>query len=122
MEYFGIFCGHLVNFPVIWYILWPFGMLVLKWEMLVYFVAIWSIFWSFGIFSGHLVYFVAIWYVGLEMGDVGIFCGHLVNFLVIWYIFWSFGIFCGHLVCCAKKNLATLPAYWREIVRSGHPA
>jgi hypothetical protein len=66
MEYFGIFCGHLVNFPVIWYILWPFGMLVLKWEMLVYFVAIWSIFWSFGIFSGHLVYFVATWYVVLR--------------------------------------------------------
>jgi hypothetical protein len=22
---FGTFCGHLVHFVVIWYILWPFG-------------------------------------------------------------------------------------------------
>jgi hypothetical protein len=24
MEDVGIFCGHLVNFTAIWYILWPF--------------------------------------------------------------------------------------------------
>jgi hypothetical protein len=36
MEDVGIFCGHLVNFSAIWYILWPFD--------------------KFGIFSGHLVY------------------------------------------------------------------
>jgi hypothetical protein len=38
--HFGIFCGHLV-----------------------YFVVIWDSLWSFGIFCGHLVYFVVIWYI-----------------------------------------------------------
>jgi hypothetical protein len=36
---FSIFCGHLVYFMVIWYILWPFGIF---YGYLVYFVAIWS--------------------------------------------------------------------------------
>jgi hypothetical protein len=36
---------------------------VLKWKMLVYFMAIWSIFRSFGIFCGHLVYFTVNWYI-----------------------------------------------------------
>jgi hypothetical protein len=31
--------------------------------MLVYFMVIWYILWSFGIFCGHLVYFMAIWYI-----------------------------------------------------------
>jgi hypothetical protein len=35
---FGIFCGHWVKFPSIWYILWPFGKVSVH---LVYFVAIW---------------------------------------------------------------------------------
>jgi hypothetical protein len=39
-EAVGIFCGHLVNFLNIWYILWPSG-----------------------IFFGHLVYVTPFWYV-----------------------------------------------------------
>jgi hypothetical protein len=42
---FGIFCGNLV-----------------------YFVAIWYILWQFGIFCGNLVYFVAIWYIFSHFG------------------------------------------------------
>jgi hypothetical protein len=45
-----------------------------------------------GIFYGHLFFF---W-------SLGILCSHLVYVMVIWYIF-------SFLVCCAKKNLATLP-------------
>jgi hypothetical protein len=30
---------------------------------LVYFMAIWSILWSFGLFYGYLVYFMVIWYI-----------------------------------------------------------
>jgi hypothetical protein len=37
---FGIFCGHLVYFVAIWYILWPFDI----------FVAIWYIVLPFGMF------------------------------------------------------------------------
>jgi hypothetical protein len=40
MEDVGTFCGHLVHFVVIGYILW-----------------------SFGTFCGHLVHFVVIWYI-----------------------------------------------------------
>jgi hypothetical protein len=36
---------------------------VLKWKMLVYFKAIWSILQTFGIFCDHLEYFTAIWYI-----------------------------------------------------------
>jgi hypothetical protein len=36
---------------------------VLLRKMLVYFIDIWSILWSFGIFYRHFVYFVVIWYV-----------------------------------------------------------
>jgi hypothetical protein len=25
MENVSLFCGHFINFPAIWYILWPFG-------------------------------------------------------------------------------------------------
>jgi hypothetical protein len=82
----------LIYFMVIWYILWSFGIFC---GHLVYFVVIWYILWSFGIFCGHLVYFVVIWYILLQFG---IFYGHLVYFAVMWYILWSFGIFCGHLV------------------------
>jgi hypothetical protein len=67
----GIFCGNLVYFDAIWYILWSFGIHML---------------WPFGIFCGHLVY--------LFCGQsVYLFCGHLVNFfqlvyfVVVWYIF-----------------------------------
>jgi hypothetical protein len=51
---------------------------ILQWKILVYFMAIWSIFCPFCIFYGTLVYFV-----------------------VIWYIF-------SVLVYCINKNLATL--------------
>jgi hypothetical protein len=77
LRLFGVFCGHLVYFLVIWYI---FGHLV-------YFLVIWYIFWSFGIFFGHLVYFVVIWYIFTVLvyfWSFGIFCGHLVYFVVIW--------------------------------------
>jgi hypothetical protein len=50
---FGIFCGILVYFMVIWYILWHF----------VLFMAFWYILWHFGIFYGILVYFMAFWYI-----------------------------------------------------------
>jgi hypothetical protein len=50
----------------------------LDWKMLVYFIAIWNILWTFGILYGHLVHFVFIWYI--------------------------FPV----LVSCTKKNLATL--------------
>jgi hypothetical protein len=55
MEDAGIFCGQLVNFPVIWYILRHFGIF---WYILVYFGVIWYILRHFGIFCGHLVYFL----------------------------------------------------------------
>jgi hypothetical protein len=37
------------------YILWPF------YDCVVYFMAVWSILWSFGIFCGRLVYFMIVW-------------------------------------------------------------
>jgi hypothetical protein len=51
------------------------------------------------------------------MEDVSIFYVHLVTFPVILHILWPFGIpifprfgtFLPVLVCCANKNLATLP-------------
>jgi hypothetical protein len=46
-----------------------------------------------------LVYFVAYWPF---FRPIGIFYGKLLCFVAIWYIF-------PMLVCCAKKNLATLP-------------
>jgi hypothetical protein len=61
---------------------------VLQWKMIVYFMAIWSIY-------CHLVYFVVIRYI---LSPIGIFCGYLVYFVANWYILWLFGIFCGHLV------------------------
>jgi hypothetical protein len=88
LRLFGIFCGHLVYFAVIWY---------------TYFALIWY------------TYFAVIWYIPI-LRSFGIFCGHLVYFAVIWYtyfaviryILWSFGIFFPVLVCCTMKNLATL--------------
>jgi hypothetical protein len=56
---------------------------VLQWKMLVYFMAIWYILWSFCIFHGTLVYFVVILYISYHFG---IFCGHLVYFLRFWFI------------------------------------
>jgi hypothetical protein len=58
---------------------------VLQWKMLVYFMSIWSILWSFGLFYGHLVYLLA-----------------------IWYVLWLSGMFSTVLVRCTNKNLATL--------------
>jgi hypothetical protein len=52
--------------------------MALQWNMLVYFIAIWSILWPLDI----------------------VYC-RLVHFVVMWYIF-------PHLVCCTKENLATL--------------
>jgi hypothetical protein len=69
---------------------------VLRWKMLVYFMAIWYILWTFGIVYEHLVYFMDIWYI---LWTFGIFYGHLVYFIDIWYILWTFGRFCGHLAC-----------------------
>jgi hypothetical protein len=91
-EVFGIFCGDLVYFVVIWYILWWFGIFC---GDLVYFVVIWYILSWFGIFCGDLVYFVVIWYI---LSWFGIFCLDLVYFVVIWYILSWFGIFCRDLV------------------------
>jgi hypothetical protein len=47
MEDAGVFYGNFVYFTAI----------------LVNFVAIWYILWSFGIFYGYLVYFFLFWYV-----------------------------------------------------------
>jgi hypothetical protein len=72
---------------------------VVQWKMLVYFMLIWFILWSFGIFYGHLVYF-----------------------MVIWYILWSFGIFYGHLVYLCYGNLVSfsrLSLLYKE--KSGNP-
>jgi hypothetical protein len=70
---FGIFCGNLVYFVAIWYILWQFGIFC---GNLVYFVASWYILWQVGIFCGNLVYFVVIRY----------FCGNLVYFVALWSV------------------------------------
>jgi hypothetical protein len=51
---------------------------VLRWKMLVYFMAVWSIIWPSGIFCGFLVYLTAIWHISPVF------------------------------VSCSKKNLATL--------------
>jgi hypothetical protein len=51
---------------------------------------------------------------GLSMENDGLFYGHLVDFTAIWYFLLSFGTFFHVLVCCTKKNLATLPEFWRN--------
>jgi hypothetical protein len=56
---------------------------VLKWNMSVYYVAIWSILWSFGVFYRHLVYFMVIWYM---LWTFLTFYGHLVYFSPFWYV------------------------------------
>jgi hypothetical protein len=71
----------------------------LQWQMLVYFVAIWSILLPFGNVCRHLVYF---WPFGIFLVIWYIF-GHLVYFVAIWYILWSFGLF--FMFC--YDNLAT---------------
>jgi hypothetical protein len=35
----------------------------LDWKMLIYFIAICNILWTFGKFNGHLVHFVMLWYI-----------------------------------------------------------
>jgi hypothetical protein len=37
MENIGIFYGHLEYFTAIWYILWPFGNVVVIWYLYIYF-------------------------------------------------------------------------------------
>jgi hypothetical protein len=73
---FGTFCGHLVHFVVIWYILW-----------------------SFGTFCGHLVHFVIIWYILWSfcryiVWSFGTFCGQFVSTLCGQFV----STLCGHLV------------------------
>jgi hypothetical protein len=54
---FGIFCGHVVYFVAIWYILWPFG-----------------------IFCGHLVYFSRFGMLYQEKsGSPALVCGARVH-------------------------------------------
>jgi hypothetical protein len=68
------------NFGIFWR--------VLQWKLLVYFMAIWSIFRPF-------------WYI---LWRLGIFCNHLVIFPV--------------LVYCTTKNLATLPGSYTTTTRN----
>jgi hypothetical protein len=58
---------------------------VLKWKLLVYFIALWFVLQPFGIYYCCLVYFI-----------------------VVWYIFGSFGIFSLFWCIVKTKNLATL--------------
>jgi hypothetical protein len=44
---------------------------VLQWQMLVYFMAIWSTLQLYGIFCGRLVYWIVIWYI---FSRFGMFC------------------------------------------------
>jgi hypothetical protein len=39
-------------------------------KMLIYFMAIWNILWTFGIFYDHLVHFVFLWYILSGFGIV----------------------------------------------------
>jgi hypothetical protein len=61
---------------------------VLQWQILVYFMDIWS-------FYGHLKYFMDIWSI---LRTFEIFYGHLVYFMDIWNILWTFGTLGGNLV------------------------
>jgi hypothetical protein len=54
----------------------------LDWKMLIYFMVIRDILWSFGIFYGHLGYFMEIWDI---VWPFGTFCIHLVHFFQFWY-------------------------------------
>jgi hypothetical protein len=42
----------------------------LQWNMLVYFMDIWTIFRPFNVFYGHLAYFVVIWYIFPRVGKL----------------------------------------------------
>jgi hypothetical protein len=64
---------------------------VLQWEILVYFIAVWSILLPLGIFCGRLVYFTVIWSILLSFVYFT-YC-HLVYFTVIWSILLSFGTY-----------------------------
>jgi hypothetical protein len=65
-DVFLYFMAILVYITVIWYILWPFGIL---YDHLVYFMAIWYIF-------GHLVYFPRIGMLPQEKyGNPGVIGG-----------------------------------------------
>jgi hypothetical protein len=52
MEDVGIFFQHSDNFPALWYMVCPFGIL---YSLLEYFKVIWYILWPFVLFYGHLV-------------------------------------------------------------------
>jgi hypothetical protein len=53
------------------------------------------------------------------MEDVGICYGPLIYFMVIWCILWPFGVFFHVLVSCTKKNLATLAATVKPLLKPG---
>jgi hypothetical protein len=89
---------------------------VLKWKMLVWFVAIWYILWPFGVFYGiwYILWpfgvFYGIWYILWPIGILyvwpfGISYGHLVYFMANWYILWPFSIFYGNLVYFMANHL-----------------
>jgi hypothetical protein len=86
----------------IWVNFWK----VLRWKMIVYFVAIRSIFL-------HLVYFIAIWYIYV----------HLVYFVIIWYHLGSFGIFSPLWYVESRKIWQPCAQLLRSIILfSPHPA
>jgi hypothetical protein len=76
----GLRLKILIYFMAIGNILWTFGI----------FYDIWYILCSFGTFCVHLVHFVLIWYI---LCSFGTFCVNLVHFVFIWYILCSFGTF-----------------------------
>jgi hypothetical protein len=67
---------------------------VLQWKMLLYYMAIRSIFQPFGKFYGHLVYFYPFWYI-LPV---------LVYFYLFWYIFTRFGMLYLEKSCNPKTS------------------
>jgi hypothetical protein len=48
-----------------------------------------------------LVYFMAIWSIFM----------HLIYFMALWYILWSFGLFFPVFVHCTTENLATMNSF-----------
>jgi hypothetical protein len=72
--------------------------MVLKWKVLVYFIALWSVLQPFGIHT----YLMVIWYI---LWSFAIFYGHLLYFMVICYILWSFVIFLVRLVYFSRFGI-----------------
>jgi hypothetical protein len=71
----------------------------LQWKMLVYYLAIWSIY-------GYLVYCVAILYI---VWPFGLFFCYLVYCVAIWYIVWPFGKLNGYLVYFSRFGMYVAP-------------